>query len=128
MDDAWHFSVLAEHVRAPRGPRCRAQRVDGEQCRGTAVYGGRLCRYHGGEPAPRPKLRPCRCRAYTWPHRAGGGLCRYPDPPQYRLTTPPGTHREPSGWARAQSSLYRRALDHGDPDALAELARRLRLR
>lgn len=23
----------------------------------------------------------CRCKAYPWPHRPGGGLCRYPDPP-----------------------------------------------
>ena len=43
-------------------------------------------------------------------------------------STPAGTHHEPSGWARAQSSLYRRALDYGDPDVLAELARRLLLR
>jgi hypothetical protein len=30
----------------------------------------------------RSKRRPkCRCAAYPWPHRPGGGLCRYPDPP-----------------------------------------------
>ncbi len=23
----------------------------------------------------------CRCEAYPWPHRPGGGFCRYPDPP-----------------------------------------------
>ena len=116
----------------PRKPRpshlCGSLRVDGEQCRGTAVYGGELCRYHGGEPAPRPKLRPCQCRAYAWPHRAGGGLCRYPDPPLYRRTTPAGTHRESSGWWRAQRVLAHRALDLGEPDALAELAARLQRR
>src|SRR6058998_3619205 len=26
----------------------------------------------------------CRCEAYPWPHRPGGGLCRYPDPPAAR--------------------------------------------
>jgi hypothetical protein len=26
----------------------------------------------------RPK---CRCKAYPWPHRPAGGLCRHPDPP-----------------------------------------------
>lgn len=26
----------------------------------------------------RPK---CRCKAYPWPHRPAGGLCRFPDPP-----------------------------------------------
>jgi hypothetical protein len=29
----------------------------------------------------RPK---CRCDAYKFPHRPGGGLCRYPDPPAVR--------------------------------------------
>src|SRR5439155_10764086 len=23
----------------------------------------------------------CKCAAYPWPHRPGGGNCRYPDPP-----------------------------------------------
>ena len=27
-------------------------------------------RLRGGVPIPRPKLHPCRCRAYAWPHRA----------------------------------------------------------
>jgi hypothetical protein len=25
--------------------------------------------------------RKCRCEAYPWPHRPGGGFCRHPDPP-----------------------------------------------
>ncbi|HEY7087918.1 MAG TPA: hypothetical protein VH518_07490 [Tepidisphaeraceae bacterium] len=30
----------------------------------------------------RSKRRPkCKCPAYPWPHRPGGGLCRWPDPP-----------------------------------------------
>ena len=30
----------------------------------------------------RDKRRPkCRCEAYPWPHRPGGGFCRHPDPP-----------------------------------------------
>ena len=28
------------------------------------------------------KRRKCQCKAYPWPHRPGGGLCRWPDPPQ----------------------------------------------
>ena len=27
------------------------------------------------------KRKKCRCEAYPWPHRPGGGLCRWPDPP-----------------------------------------------
>jgi hypothetical protein len=33
----------------------------------------------------------CTCPAYNWPHRPGGGLCQWPDAPEYRLTTPAGT-------------------------------------
>ena len=30
------------------------------------------------------KRAKCRCDAYKFPHRPGGGLCRYPDPPAVR--------------------------------------------
>lgn len=30
------------------------------------------------------KRRKCRCEAYPWPHRPGGGFCRHPDPPLQR--------------------------------------------
>jgi hypothetical protein len=30
------------------------------------------------------RRRKCRCEAYPWPHRPGGGLCRWPDPPTER--------------------------------------------
>jgi hypothetical protein len=30
------------------------------------------------------KRRKCRCEAYPWPHRPGGGLCHYPGPPVAR--------------------------------------------
>jgi hypothetical protein len=30
------------------------------------------------------RRRKCRCAAYPWPHRPGGGLCRYPEPPLER--------------------------------------------
>jgi len=32
----------------------------------------------------------CRCRAYEFPHRAGGGLCRWPDPPNEVWQGEPG--------------------------------------
>ena len=32
----------------------------------------------------------CRCQAYPWPHRPGGGLCRYPDAPVERWQPKPG--------------------------------------
>jgi hypothetical protein len=36
------------------------------------------------------KRRKCRCQAYPWPHRPGGGFCRYPDPPERRWQPKPG--------------------------------------
>jgi hypothetical protein len=41
-------------------------------------------------------------RAYNWPHRAGGGLCRWPDEPLRRLTTPQGTQ---SGKAKISEAV-----------------------
>lgn len=42
---------------------------------------------------PRPtNYTPCDCAAYSWPHRPGGGLCRWPDPPESRGKQPAGTH------------------------------------
>lgn len=107
--------------------RCTATTKTGAPCRGWATWappvgrgwatwGGapRLCARHArlaglvvpseGQ-APRP---PCRCAAYAWPHRPGGGLCRWPDPPQYRRTTEAGTHSllwRPPG--RASGALMR---------------------
>jgi len=36
------------------------------------------------------RRRKCRCAAYPWPHRPGGGLCRYPDPPLETWQGTPG--------------------------------------
>lgn len=43
--------------------------------------------------ASKPKREPCRCPAYSWPHRLGGGRCRWPDPPETPHPTPAGTNR-----------------------------------
>lgn len=39
------------------------------------------------------KRRKCRCAAYPWPHRPGGGLCRWPDPPVECWKRPAGPRR-----------------------------------
>ena len=36
------------------------------------------------------RRRKCRCEAYPWPHRPGGGFCRWPDPPLERWQPKPG--------------------------------------
>ena len=89
--------------------RCTATTQAGAPCRAFALWGdGRqVCAAHSGCPkrpyatgrAPRkeePPTRyvPCTCIAYAWPHRPGGGLCRWPDPPEWQRLTPAGTHAE----------------------------------
>jgi len=92
--------------------RCTATCQDGTPCAAWAVWGDwqRRCIRHGGRSTFPPKTgdcatryEPCRCVAYSWPHRPGGGLCRWPDPPRYRCTTPAGTH----DWPRVRSRALR---------------------
>jgi hypothetical protein len=48
----------------------------------------------------RPK---CRCEAYPWPHRPGGGFCRHPDQPVERYQRKPrkrSYHRRYAGLLR----------------------------
>jgi hypothetical protein len=83
--------------------RCRAVRKDGQPCRAYAVWDDSrgLCaahgRHHTGKmprrpgPTMRTKNPPCTCQAYAWPHRPGGGLCQWPDVPEYRYSVPAGT-------------------------------------
>ena len=42
---------------------------------------------------PVRKRATCTCAAYRWPHRPGGGLCRWPDPPAGQHPTAAGTNR-----------------------------------
>ena len=41
------------------------------------------------------KRSKCRCAAYPWPHRPGGGFCRHPDPPLERWRPKPEAKRRP---------------------------------
>jgi hypothetical protein len=71
--------------------RCTAATRAGEPCRRWAAWGdpGQRCPAHGGRSTGKPT---CSCAAYNWPHRPGGGWCRWPDAPLGRLTTPASTH------------------------------------
>ncbi len=87
--------------------QCRAITRDGRACRAWAVWDDprQLCMTHAGRHhtgpmsrfAPNPgkpaAYRPCGCAAYAWPHRPGGGLCRWPHPPLVESTIPAGTRR-----------------------------------
>ena len=51
------------------------------------------------------KRRKCRCEAYPWPHRPGGGLCPSPDPPVERWQ--PKQHSEYRPYAGRYAGLRR---------------------
>lgn len=108
-------SLMAYSAAAAEHRVCLGTRKDGQECRAWAVWDDprQLCMTHSGRhhtgPHPsraerRPEkptqYQPCHCRAYAWPHRPGGGICRWPDPPTHRLTTPAGTHGKLRGWRR----------------------------
>ena len=113
---------MAYEPAAVRLRRCTALRKDGTPCRAWALWDDprQLCAAHAGRhhkgPLPakrvlydRPaNVTPCTCAAYAWPHRPGGGLCRWPDPPLYRCTTPPSTHK-PGRW-RPPRHMTRRGI------------------
>jgi hypothetical protein len=86
----------------------------------------RLCGQHAGRGHRGPQLgwmksfeerwnerrsvgdvTPCRCVAYAWPHRPGGGSCCWPDAPRYKSTIPAGTRHWTPRWRRRRSDRWR---------------------
>ena len=67
----------------------------------------------GRKSDERTHFEPCACPAYNWPHRPGGGLCRWPDEPTHRLTTPAGTHE----WPRMEPGLRQLARRGAPPES-----------
>lgn len=86
------LTVMAYSEAARELRRCKGTRKDGEPCRLFAAWGdpAGLCGPHGGRKRGGAPL--CECIAYQWPHRPGGGLCCWPDPPRFRSLIPVGTH------------------------------------
>jgi hypothetical protein len=80
---------MSEKARELR--RCRGIRKDGGRCQCFACWGDEFCHRHGGVKTAKAV---CKCIAYNWPHRPGGGYCEWPDHPRMRLTTPAGTKAE----------------------------------
>src|SRR5262249_54078163 len=133
--------------------RCERIKADGQRCRNYSRLDSNVCGFHFHNPAiRRPKGRErgeavmrrlkiragltswrknkkkvCRCRAYNWPHRAGGGLCRWPDPPIFLLATPAGTQSGDGSLKRKLrkyvSDEYTRAINyerHGEVKVITE--------
>ena len=97
-------------ARAIARRRCLGHTKAGMPCRAWALWGDprQLCVNHAGRAhtgprddkrrsSPSARYVHCRCEAYAWPHRPAGGLCCWPDSPEFRLTTPAGT-KNPGGW------------------------------
>ncbi len=103
--------------RALESRRCTGTRKDGRPCRAYACWGDvkQRCPAHGGRRriatgSDRPPN--CTCSAYDWPHRPGGGLCLWPDPPRQRSSTRRGT-RSAAGeqWKRDKKLARRFRID-----------------
>lgn len=68
--------------------RCTATRKDGEPCNNFALWtaSDQRCKWHtsdewAGKTEVSATVVTCHCKAYAWPHRPGGGGCRWPDEP-----------------------------------------------
>jgi len=100
--------AYSDEARALR--RCTGMRKDGAPCHAWACWDDpqQRCTTHagrrplgpgsrgpygtGGSKATRVGYPPCHCAAYNWPHRPGGGLCRWPEQPSSQHMTPAGQH------------------------------------
>jgi hypothetical protein len=104
------LNMYSEAARERR--QCTGKRQDGERCQAWAVWNDprQLCtshagRHHRGEiPVAHggdyARLRrtnnpTCDCIAYAWPHRPGGGYCRWLLAPLFRCTVRSGKHSRP---------------------------------
>jgi hypothetical protein len=54
--------------------------------------------------------QPCKCAAYPWPHRRGGGNCNYPHPPSRRWKGKSGKHPGTFGRVGGGNSALRKRL------------------
>lgn len=72
--------------------KCKATKPNGEPCRAYALWGNsqQLCVAHAGRShwGPQRYARGhmdhaavilCKCEAYSFPHRPGGGYCNWPE-------------------------------------------------
>jgi hypothetical protein len=88
--------------------RCSATTAEGLTCRAPACRGDDRCHRHGGR---RQGPKACTCAAYAWPHRPGGGLCRWPEQPAEVSPTKGGVHKPTGlrrrGWRRYYLSLLK---------------------
>ena len=118
--------AYSDAARARR--RCTGTRKDGKPCQAWAMWNDpeQRCMAHAGRhhtgpmqakhppgrrfaPSRRAQAPPCTCAAYPWPHRPGGGLCRWPDTPQETSPAPAG-ERLP-GVLRTDTAGYRMLVE-----------------
>lgn len=77
------YTEYAEKLR-----RCTGHNRDGSPCENFALWRScdHRCRWHtsdhlAAQTEASATTAVCRCAAYAWPHRPGGGGCRWPDEP-----------------------------------------------
>jgi hypothetical protein len=119
--------------RALQERRCTGMNKNGQPCRAYAAWGDirQRCPAHGGRrriARGSDRAPSCGCGAYGWPHRPGGGLCQWPDPPEQSSPTKRGT-RSPAGeqWKRDKRLARRFAIDPSELRRDPALAALLRL-
>jgi hypothetical protein len=98
---------MAYSDKAKRLRRCKKTKADGTQCLAYARINGQFCSLHGYDhktkklpkknereaakirrAIKRAQTQPhqtCDCPAYGWRHRAGSGVCKFPDPPEQKF-------------------------------------------
>jgi hypothetical protein len=94
---------MAYNEAARERRQCTGTRRDGERCEAWALWDdprqfcaahagrhhrGRMASTDGGPYREHRKTNnpTCECAAYQWPHRPGGGYCRWPLSPLRKLT------------------------------------------
>ena len=109
---------MAYSEEARRRRKCTGTTAAGKPCNAWALWDDprQLCvnhagrhrrgKYGGPRKSTQTHRKPCTCPAYAWPHRPGGGLCRWPAPPLYRCSIPASTHSLPR-MPRAVSAMIR---------------------
>jgi len=103
---------MAYSEKARQLRRCKAKKKDRTPCKAWAVWGDsqQFCAAHGGRTRGKARsgdfyyhrtIAVCTCSAYQFPHRPGGGWCRWPEAPIFKSTIPAGTRGDLHGlWGK----------------------------
>ncbi len=128
--------LMAYSNKAKQLRRCKKLKTDGTQCRAYARINGQFCSLHGYDHKTkklpkknereaarirrvikRAQTQPhqtCDCPAYGWRHRAGSGICKFPDQPEEKFVggdVEPVTADEQCASSAGGSSYWERVIE-----------------